>query len=73
MLIVSPIPGQEANNTSYLTMQGAAIEVDNPKDLAEVVNDLYNHRDKLNQLSNAALKTSKPHSANDIASLLLER
>jgi processive 1,2-diacylglycerol beta-glucosyltransferase len=72
MIIISPIPGQEANNTSYLTRQGAAIGVDKPEDLAKIVIDLYNHRDKLDELSKSALRISKPNSARDIAGLLLE-
>lgn len=72
MLIISPIPGQETNNTFYLTSQGAAIEVDKPEDLVAIINDLYNHRDKINQLSNAAQRISKPDSANNIAQLLSE-
>ncbi len=72
MLIISPIPGQEANNTSYLVAQGAAIKIDKPEDLIDVINDLYNHRDKLKELSNAASQISKPNAARDIAHLILE-
>ena len=72
MLIISPIPGQETNNTAYLTNQGAAIKADKPEDLVDIINDLYNHPEKLKQLSQASLRTSKPNAASDIARLLLE-
>jgi len=71
MLIISPIPGQEANNTAYLIAQGAAIKVDKPKELINIVGDLYNHPEKLKELSDAALRISKPNAAGDIAQLLL--
>jgi len=72
MLIISPIPGQEANNTSYLITQGSAIKLNSPFDLINIISDLYNHREKLKELSDAALKISKPNAAHDIARLLLD-
>ena len=72
MLIISPIPGQEANNTAYLIAQGAAIKVSSPKDIINVITNLYYHPQSLNELSSAALRISKPNAARDIAQLLLE-
>ncbi len=71
MLIVSPIPGQESSNTIYLTKEGAAIEVDKPENLRSVIQDLYNNRGKLEQLSQNALRISKPKAAWNIAELIL--
>ncbi|MBU0549258.1 MAG: glycosyltransferase, partial [Candidatus Omnitrophica bacterium] len=70
MLIVSPIPGQEANNTSFLVGQKAAIKIANAKDLVKVITDLYNHPEKLKALSESAKRISKPAAAEDIAKLL---
>lgn len=72
MVIISPIPGQEINNTSYLIKHGAAIKADRQEDLIDIICDLYNHPDKLKSLSNAALSISKPNASQDIAELLLE-
>ncbi len=72
MLIISPIPGQETNNTSYLVKQGAAIKVNKSEDLIGAISDLYNHREKLKELSSAALRISKPDAARDIARLILQ-
>ncbi|MFC1658351.1 glycosyltransferase [Candidatus Omnitrophota bacterium] len=71
MLIISPIPGQEANNTAYLTAQGAAVGVKRPAGLIDIVTDLYNHPERLKELSQACLRISRPRSAEDIAQLLL--
>jgi processive 1,2-diacylglycerol beta-glucosyltransferase len=72
MVIMSPIPGQEANNASFLIKQGTAKKVNNPEDLAGIISDLYNQPEKLKELSEAALRISKTNSARDIARLLLE-
>jgi processive 1,2-diacylglycerol beta-glucosyltransferase len=71
MLIISPIPGQEASNTSYLVAQGAGIKIDKPRELIDIINALYNHPKRLKELSSAALRISKPNAASDIAQLLL--
>ncbi|MFH1577688.1 MAG: glycosyltransferase [Candidatus Omnitrophota bacterium] len=71
MLIVSPIPGQEASNTAYLIKEGAAIKINNVQELNSVIRDLYNHPEKINKLSEAARRISKPNAAHDIARLLL--
>jgi processive 1,2-diacylglycerol beta-glucosyltransferase len=71
MIIVNPLPGQEASNTAYLTAQGAAIKIDKPEDISKAVTDLFSHRERLNYLSEAASRISKPNSSLDIARLLL--
>jgi len=72
MLIVKPIPGQEANNTHYLTEKGAAIKIDEPQDTNLVIEALLKDRDKLNRLCESAGRLSKPNASLDIARLLLK-
>lgn len=72
MVIVKPIPGQEANNTRYLTEKGAAIKLDEPKDINLVIDDLLKDPDKLSSLYGAASRLSKPNASLDIARLLLQ-
>ncbi len=71
MIIVKPIPGQEINNTVYLTAQKAAIKVDEPQDINAVIEDLLLNRNKLEELSKAAARISKPNASMDAARLLL--
>lgn len=71
MIIVKPIPGQEINNTNFLTHKGAAIKVDEPKEVCRVVDELLKHETKLIELKNNAAKISKPGASMDIAKLLL--
>ena len=72
MIIVKPIPGQEASNTTYLTQMQAAIKVEDPKDINLIVRGLMDNPRRLEELSFAAAATSKPNSTLDIAKLVLE-
>ncbi len=71
MIIVKPLPGQEANNTRYLTEKGAAIKVDRPKEINYIVEGLIGNAHKLNQIKDAVKKIAKPSASIDIARLVL--
>jgi processive 1,2-diacylglycerol beta-glucosyltransferase len=72
MIIVKPLPGQEANNTRYLTGAGAAIKIDKPKEIYLVVEDLIKNPHKLKRIKDAARKIAKPNASLDIASFILK-
>ena len=72
MVIVKPIPGQEASNTAYLMKKGAAIKCDDPKKINLAIEDLLDNPAKLKQLSESAGRISKPNASLDVASLVLE-
>jgi len=71
MIIVKPIPGQEANNSDYLTSCGAAIRVNDLADLTGLVDGLLQDKRSLESLRKSANFISKPQSSADIAKLLL--
>lgn len=73
MVIVKPIPGQEINNTNFLTHKGAAIKIDEPKDVYRKIDELLDNKTKLEQLKSAALKIAKPEASMDIARLILSQ
>jgi processive 1,2-diacylglycerol beta-glucosyltransferase len=72
IIIVKPIPGQEANNTAYLTRQHAAIKVDDPKDIDAVIEEVLLNPGKLNRMRESASRIAKPNAALDTARLLLD-
>lgn len=72
MIIVKPIPGQEANNTDYLTKKKAAIKLDKPKEVYLTIQDLLDDPQKLKRISEYAGAISKPNASLDIARLLLD-
>ena len=71
MLIIKPIPGQEANNTAYLTEQKAAINIDEPKEINLVIENLFSAPDKLKRISESCGRIAKPSAGIDIARFIL--
>ena len=71
MVIVKPIPGQEINNTNFLTYKGAAIKVDEPKEVYQVIDELLKDKKRLGELKQAAGSIAKPNASMDIAKLIL--
>ncbi|MBU1998846.1 MAG: hypothetical protein KKE64_05045 [Candidatus Omnitrophica bacterium] len=71
MLIVKPLPGQEANNTAFLTLKNSAIEIEEIKKISLVIEELLKNPIKLKHLKDAALNLSKPNASMDIARLIL--
>lgn len=71
MIIIKPIPGQEASNTAFLTSKGAAVKIDNAKDINQTVDDLLLNSRKLNLMRESASRIGKPRASLDIAELIL--
>jgi processive 1,2-diacylglycerol beta-glucosyltransferase len=72
MLIINPLPGQEAINTKFLLNQGLALKANNEDELAELIGWLLTNPGKLRQMSQNITLQSKPDSAVKIARMLLE-
>ncbi len=73
LIIVKPIPGQEMNNTVYLMEQQAAIKIDEPELINEVIEDLLANPQELKRLSEAAGRIAKPNASLDIARFILDQ
>ena len=71
MLIVSPLPGQEAMNTKFLLKEGVAIKAESPQDVLVLLEELLYNKDKLKTMSERGRLLSKPDSALNIAKLVL--
>ena len=72
MIIVHPLPGQEAMNTKFLLKEGVAVKAENPADVAILLDELLYNRAKLQQMRDRARNLSRPDSSADIAKLMLE-
>jgi len=72
MLIVNPLPGQEAMNTKFLLNEGVAVKAQSPADVVIVLEELLYNKNKLKIMSDKAKSLSKPDSAMAIAALMLE-
>jgi processive 1,2-diacylglycerol beta-glucosyltransferase len=71
MLIVHPLPGQEAMNTRFLLKEGVAVKAETPEDAAVILEELLYNKDKLRIMSEKAKALAKPDSSMDIAKLVL--
>ncbi|NQT95705.1 MAG: hypothetical protein HQ572_04575 [Candidatus Omnitrophica bacterium] len=72
VIIINPIPGQEAKNTEFLLKKKAAIKAENEHELAILVDNLCSMPSKLEAMKNAAGSLGKPKSALNIAKMMLE-
>jgi processive 1,2-diacylglycerol beta-glucosyltransferase len=72
MVIVNPIPGQEAMNAKYLLEKGVAVKIDDYRDISIVIESLLGNGGKLARMRINALQIAKPESSRDIARLMLD-
>jgi processive 1,2-diacylglycerol beta-glucosyltransferase len=69
LLIVNPIPGQEAANSDFLLERGAAVKVNRVEDLPFRIGQLLGSA-KLAQMARAAKALGKPRAAQDICEIV---
>ncbi len=72
MLIINPLPGQEAMNTKFLLAEGVAVKAGSPEDVGILLNELLENKNKLKAMSDKARSLAKADSAVNIAKLALE-
>ena len=72
MMIVNPIPGQEAYNARFLQTQGAAVQAGSPQTVRQTVRDLLENPDQLEALRRRNAELAHPTASLDIATLLFE-
>jgi len=72
IIILKPIPGQEANNAAFLSAKGAAIRLNFPEDINLVIDDLTANPKKLDALKQSCAHIGRPNASVDIANLLLK-
>ncbi len=72
MVIVNPIPGQEARNSDYLLESGAAIKVNNIGTLPHKIGALLADPARLNQLKINVSRIARPRAAFDVVEKCLQ-
>jgi processive 1,2-diacylglycerol beta-glucosyltransferase len=71
MLIINPLPGQEAMNTKFLLREGVAVKAENADDVAVLLGELLYNKDKLKAMGRRARELARADSAVKIAKLVL--
>jgi len=72
MIIINPIPGQEAKNTEYLLSQNVAVEADDANDVMLFVDEFLRNPRKLWTMREAAAALGRPRSAENAAHEILK-
>ena len=72
LVIVNPIPGQEAYNARYLLSKGAAVQAGSPETVRQTVRDLLDNPDQLEAIRRRDEELAHPTAAVDTARLLFE-
>jgi processive 1,2-diacylglycerol beta-glucosyltransferase len=72
MIIVDPIPGQEAKNAEFLVGRGVALKARDEEDAALLVKKLLKDSHRLDQMRRAARSCARPDAALDIAKVILQ-
>jgi len=75
MVLLKPLPGQEAGNAEHFARHGAAVIARNDSDVADLVAGLLANRDKLARMSHAASNLYRPgaQTITDAAGQMLAR
>ncbi len=72
MIILNPLPGKEDLNTKILTAKGIAVRARDEYDAARLAEELLNTPNKIKKMQDVISANAKPHSATDVAELLLK-
>ena len=72
MIIINPIPGQEAKNTEYLLSQNVAVEAEDANDVMLYVDEFLRNPRKLWTMREAAAALGRPRSAENAAREILK-
>ena len=71
MIIVNPLPGQEARNTEFLVEKNVAVRLNRIKDVAGIVENLLSNNGKLLEMKKKIQTISKPFPTKNIANHVL--
>jgi processive 1,2-diacylglycerol beta-glucosyltransferase len=72
MIIINPIPGQEAKNTEYLLSHGVAVHAEDANDVVLFVDEFLRNPEKLRQMRAAAEVLGRPLAADLAAREVLQ-
>jgi processive 1,2-diacylglycerol beta-glucosyltransferase len=73
MIIINPIPGQEAKNSEYLLSQGVAVQAEDANDVMLFVDEFLRNPEKLRLMRAAARQLGRARAAENAAQAILQR
>ena len=72
MIIINPIPGQEAKNTEFLLAHQVAVKAETPGDVMRYVDEFLRDPRQLRQMRAAARDLGRPHAAENAAQYIYD-
>jgi processive 1,2-diacylglycerol beta-glucosyltransferase len=69
MILTEPIPGHEVRNEEFLLSHGAALSLSHPRELAPLIDRLFEDEEQLESLARAALALGRPEAAAETVDL----
>ena len=72
IVIIDPIPGQEARNADFLLENGAAVKVNNLSSLGHKLTTVLSEPGRLEFLRSNSRRIARPHAAFEVASRCLQ-
>ena len=73
MIIINPIPGQEEQNAEFLELKGAGVWIKDSDNIDDVINTVFNDKNKLIKMKENAVLLAKKSSTKDICNILLKK
>lgn len=70
IIVINPIPGQEEENAEFLESKGIGIWLRKNSNVDEIIEDLFLHQDKLEEMKMNTHKLARKHSTEDICKVL---
>jgi processive 1,2-diacylglycerol beta-glucosyltransferase len=72
MIIIKPIPGQEAKNTHFLLAHNVAVNAETTTQVANYVAEFFRNPSRLQEMRNASKALGRPNAAHDAAREILQ-
>ena len=73
MILINPIPGQEEENAEFLESKGAGIWIKKNDDVIEILEKLFNNKNKLKEIKENTRLLANVNSTRDICEILLKK
>jgi processive 1,2-diacylglycerol beta-glucosyltransferase len=73
LILINPIPGQEAENAEFLEDAGAAIWIRKISDPRDVISSVLSNEKKLAYMKENSIKLARPNSTKDICEICFNR
>ena len=73
MIVLNPIPGQEAGNARLLKERNASFFLENPRDIRVILKGIFDYPKVLEEKKRSIQRLAKPEAAIELARFVLKQ